>query len=187
MNMYKVKWTRLETEIFRFLCIRAGMSLNLREIARSLNVSPTAVSNALKNLEKDKTVKVTRSKKMNLFSIELNRDNPATINLKRVENLRLIYESGLYEILYDTFPGCTVILFGSYSNGDDVWTEKTEHRSDIDIAVIGTEKKTIDLTKFNEILEREVNINYYPSWKAIHKNLRENILRGIVLKGSIEL
>ena len=186
--MYKVKWTRLQAEIFRFLCIKAGQSLNLRGIAKPLKVSPTAISNALPELEIRGVIKVQKSKTMNLLSIELNRDDNKVIELKRVENLKIIYESGLSDFLFNEFPGCTVILFGSYSRGEDVWIGDTEeNRADIDIAIIGTKRKEIDLTKFDKMLERIVNINFYESWNKIHKHLKNNILNGILLKGSVEL
>lgn len=185
MDMYKVKWTKLQAGIFRFLCIKAGQSLNLRGVARPLKVSPTAVSNALIELEKEGLVKAEKSKTINLMSIEFNRDNKKAVEMKRVENLKMIYESGLSDFLFNEFPGCTIILFGSYSRGEDTWIE--ENRSDIDIAVIGTKRKEVDLTKFDKMLERTVIINFYGSWKDIHKHLKNNILNGIVLSGGIEL
>lgn len=82
----------------------------------------------------------------------------------------------------------TVILFGSYSRGDDVWINETEgHKSDIDIAIIGTKGKEIKLTRFDKLLERTIIINFYPSFKEIHKHLRDNILNGILLSGSVDL
>ncbi len=193
--MYTIKWTRLQAEIFRFLSIKAGQSLNLRGIARSLKRSPTAVSQALNDLEKEGLVKIKKAENMNLLSIEFNRDNPRAIELKRVENIKLIYESGLAKFLEESFPGCTVILFGSYSRGDDffggdgdIWIDKGEgHRSDIDIAVIGSKEKQLKLGEFDKKLERTVFINFYPSFKEIHKHLKDNILNGIVLSGSIDL
>ena len=188
MDMYKVKWTRLQAEIFRFLCIKAGQTLNLRGIARPLKVSPTAVSNALAELEKEKFVTVKKSKTMNLLSIEFNRDNQQAIEMKRVENLKMIYQSGLSEFLFNKFPGCTIILFGSYSKGEDLGIGETEeNRSDIDIAIIGTKGKETDLTKFDKMLEKTVFINFYKSWNDIHKHLKENILNGINLSGGVEL
>ncbi len=188
MDMYKLKWTRLQTEIFRFLCIRAGQVLNLREIARSLKVSPTAVSNSLKELKKEGLIKVRKSETINLLSIEFNRDNYRAVQLKRVENIKMIYESSMADFIYNEFPGCTIILFGSYSLGEDIWFGEIDERSsDIDIAVIGTKGKEVDLTKYNKLLERVVSIHFYTSWKGIHKHLRENILRGIILSGGIEL
>lgn len=180
MDMYKVKWTRLQTEIFRFLCVKTGIKFNAREIAKELKVSPTAISNALPEVEKESLVRVERLKNMNLLLIEFNRENQKAIDLKRVENLRMIYQSGIVEFLEDSFPGCAIILFGSYSRGEDIFS------SDIDIGIIGTKGKEIDLSKFCRILEREVIINFYVSWD-IDKNLRNNILNGIVLNGGISL
>lgn len=186
--MYQLKWTRLQAEIFRFLCVRTGQTLNLRGIAKPLKVSPTAVSNALMELEKEGLIKVKKSKTMNLLSIEFNRDNHKAIQLKRVENIKMIYESGLSDCLYNEFPGCTILLFGSYSLGEDTWfSEKDERNSDIDIAIIGTKGKEVDLTKYNRLLERIISINFYKSWNDIHKHLKDNILNGVVLSGGIEL
>lgn len=188
MDMYQLKWTRLQTEIFRFLCIKTGQTMNLRGIARSLKVSPTAVSNALKELEKEELVRVKKSETMNLLSIEFNRENHKAVQLKRVENLKMIYESGLADFLYNEFPGCTIVIFGSYSLGEDTWFgEKDERNSDIDIAIIDTKGKEVNLSKYNKSLERTLSINFYKSWGGIHKHLKENILRGIILSGGIEL
>lgn len=188
MDTYLIKWTLLQTKIFRLLCVKAGQSMNLRGIANALGVVPTTVSNTLPELEKKNLIKVTKSKTMNLISIELNRDNSRTIHLKRVENLKQIYESGLHDFFYNTFPGCTIILFGSYSRGEDVYFgEPEKHNSDIDVAIIGTKEKEIDLSKFEKFLERKVHINFYNSWKNIHKHLKESILNGILLSGSVEL
>jgi len=181
MDTYKLKFTKLQNEIFRLLCIKSGIVLNQREIARLLKVSPTAVSKVTKELEKEGLIKVIKNKTMNLFSIELNRDNEKAMMFKRVENLKMIYESGILKFLEEKFPGSTIVLFGSYSRGDDTIT------SDIDLAIISSKDKEIDLEKYNKLLEREIRINFYPGWKEIHKNLKENILNGIILVGGVEL
>jgi predicted nucleotidyltransferase len=187
MDKYKQKWTRLQEEIFRFLCINAGQTFNLRGIAKNLKKSPTAISNSLKTLKKEKIINVSKDKKMNLLAIELNRNNKKTIELKRIKNLELIYESRLVDFLEEKFPGTTIILFGSYSRGYDVWINKIEeNRSDIDIAVIGAKQTELDLTIFEKILERKINLNFYEDWK-IHKHLKDNILNGIVLVGGVDL
>jgi predicted nucleotidyltransferase len=162
------------------------MKFNQRGIAKMLNVSPPAVAKALPLLEKEGLVKFERGENINLNHISFNRDNPRAIQLKRVENLRQIYESGLFNFLFNEFPGCSILLFGSYSRGEDVGITN-ENRSDIDIAVIGAKGRELDLSKFNNILRREVIINFYESWKFIHKHLKRNILGGIMLNGSIEL
>ena len=181
MDMYKLKFTKLQNEIFRLLCIKAGMALNQRGISRLLKVSPTAVAKALPALKKESLVKIEKTQNMNLSSVELNRDNEKAIAFKRIENLKLIYESGLSMYLSESFPGCTIILFGSYSLGEDTTD------SDIDIAVIGSKEKETDLSRFDKILERTVFIHYYDRFSKINRNLCANILNGITLNGYVEL
>ena len=181
MDIYKVNWTRLQAEIFRALCIKAGNSMNLRGLAGIVKKTPTAILNVLPKLKAEGIIIIEKSRKMNLLSIELNRDNPKTICFKRIENLKMVYESGIIDYLKEKFQGSTIIIFGSYSKGEDT----TE--SDIDIAVIGSKEKAIDLAMFDKIFERKVTINFYKSFKEIHKHLLDNILNGILLNGGVEL
>ena len=71
MDMYKVKWTRLQSEIIKFLCISVGRAVSLRELSRKLHKTPTAVSNGLIELKKDGIVRVEKSENIKLLSIEL--------------------------------------------------------------------------------------------------------------------
>ena len=180
MDMYKLKFTKLQQEMLRLLFVKAGMSFNERGIARLLKVSPTAISNSLNALEKEKLIVVLKDAESKRLSIQLNRENPKIFMLKRAENLKMIYESGLVEYLTEKFPSATIILFGSYSFGED-----TIH-SDIDIAVIGAKQKEAALEKFDILLERTIFLQFYASLKEINKNLRENILNGIVFKGAVK-
>ena len=188
VNIYKSEFTILQQEILRYLFVKAGMSFNARGLARPLERTQAGVIKALPELEKEGLVKIKKDKDSGRWSIELNRDNPKTIALKRVENLRRIYESEIVDFLEDNFTGSTIILFGSYARGEDVWTNEEEgYVSDIDIAVIGTKGKEIELTRFEKMLERTIIINFYNSFKEIHKNLKDNILNGILLSGSIDV
>ena len=179
MDTYKVKWTVLEEKIFSLLCIRAGEKLSQREIAIILKVSPTAVANSIKKLKDNSLIKVEKTKTINFVS--LNRDEPKAIELKRAENLKNVYISGLSDYLERELAGSTVILFGSYARGEDTNT------SDIDLAVIERKDKMLELEKYEKILNRKINVNFYNSWKKIHKHLKNNILNGILLHGGVEL
>ena len=179
MDIYKFNFTVLEQEIFSFLCLRAGERLSQREIAKILGVSPTAVSNSIKALKKNNMIKVEKTKTINFISF--NRDDQRAVDLKRAENLKNIYISGLADFLESELPGGTIMLFGSYSKGEDT------NASDMDIAVIERKEKAIELEKYENSLNRKININFYNSWKDIHKHLRNNILNGILLHGSIEI
>lgn len=181
VNIYKLKWTNLQQDILRVLFIKAGTSLNQRQISNIINVTQPAVMKALPELEKEGFIKLEKDKMTKRWSIELNRNNQRIMQLKRVDNLKQIYESGLADFLDREYAGGTIILFGSYSRGDDT------NNSDIDIAVIGRKEKDINLTKYEKILERKININFYDSFDKIHKNLKENLANGISLNGGFEL
>ncbi len=181
VNIYKLKLTCLQQEILRYLYINAGKSFNARNIAVGLEVSQPAISKALPQLEKEGYVKVQKDKLSKRLIIELNRENAYIVGLKRVDNLKQLYDSGLVQFLYDSFAGATIILFGSYSLGEDTIT------SDIDLTVIGIKEKKLDISKFEKLLERTIIINYYDSLKNIDTHLLNNILNGITLKGAVEL
>ena len=181
METYKLKFTRLQNEIFRTLCIKAGMKFNQSALAKMLKVSPTAIAKALPLLEKEGLVKIERGDNINLNHVSFNRDSERAVFFKKTENLRLLYEINLIQFLYNSLPGSTIILFGSYSKGEDT------AQSDIDIAVIGYKNKELDVSEFEKKLEHAININYYESWQKIHKNLKNNILNGITLAGAVEL
>ena len=179
MEIYKLRWTRLQTQIFSLLCIRAGEELSQREIAQLLEVSPTAVAKSLEALNKKNLITIKKTKNINFVSF--NRDERKALKLKQAENLRNIYLSGLFDYLEEKLAGGTIILFGSYSKGEDVKS------SDIDIAVIERKEKLLKLKEFEHLLNREIIVQFYDSWKNIHKHLKNNILNGIILAGSVEL
>jgi len=179
MDIYKVKWTQVQMSLFSLLCLKVGENLTQREIARYLGVSPTTIANSLVELEKEKLITIEKNRSMNF--VYLNRDNKKVIELKRVENLKNIYSSGLAEVLIEEFPGASIVLFGSYSKGED------SYKSDLDISIVGKKEKRIDLVKFEKTLNRKISIQFYPSFKEIHKNLRESIMNGIVISGGVEL
>lgn len=142
VSMYKLKLTNLQQEILRLLFIKAGAALNQRRISKTLEVTQPAVMKALPKLEKEGLIKQHQDKESKRWSIELNRDNHKVMQLKRADNLRQIYESGLADFLEKQFAGTAIILFGSYSRGEDIIN------SDIDIAVIGRKEKR---NRFNSI------------------------------------
>jgi predicted nucleotidyltransferase len=181
VNRSKQKLTRLQEEILRLLFIKVGTSLNQRRIANLLEFSQPAVMKSLPGLEKRNLIILEKDKHSKIWSIELNRENREVIGLKRSDNLKQIYEFGLVNFLEEKLAGATIMLFGSYSLGEDI------DRSDIDIAVIGRKPKDISLENYETKLNRKININFYDSWKEIHKHLKNNILNGIVLSGGVDL
>ena len=179
MDIDELKFTTLEQQIFSLLCKCAGKKMSQREIAKHLGVSPTAVSKSLKRLVNKKLAKIEKFKNINLVS--LNRDEQKVIDLKRVENLKQVYLSGLSDYLLNKLAGATIVLFGSYSKGEDILS------SDVDIAIIGRKEKHLQLEKYRRFLNRHLHLLFFESWKKINKHLRNNILNGIIFHGSVEL
>lgn len=181
MDIYKVKFTILQEEILRFLFIKSGMSFTARAIAKALKVSPTAIAKSLEGLEKEELIDVKKDKESKRLNIQLNKENPDIFHLKRTENIKMIYESGIAEFLAESFPGTAIILYGSYSYGEDIIN------SDIDIAIIGAKEKEVNLSKYEKLLERGIHCNFFQNFREIHINLKNNILNGIILNGSVEI
>jgi len=180
-NIYKPKLTNLQQAILRLMFVKAGIQLNQRQIARLLGVSAPAVMKALPRLKNDDLIQLKQDKETKRWEIKLNRDNHKAVQLKRADNLKLIYEIGLADYLEKELAGATIILFGSYSLGEDAVN------SDIDIAVVERKDKLLNLEEYAKKLNRAININFYDSWNAIHKDLKNNILNGILLHGGINL
>lgn len=179
MDIYKLNFTTLQLEIFSLLCLRAGEKFSQRDIAQMLKVSPMAITNSMKGLKENNLIKLEKTKTINFISF--NRENGRAVELKRTENIKNIYLSGLSDYLEQQLAGGTIILFGSYSLGEDTST------SDVDIAVIERKDKKMDLDKYEKTLHRKINLNFYNSWSEIHQHLKNNILNGILLHGSIQL
>ncbi len=181
MNIYKLQFTQLQTEIIRFLMLFPEKEFNQRRIAQSLGFSMTAVSKSLPLLEKLELASIKKDPESGRLSIRLNTDNPRITGMKRAENLRSFYESGLDMFLEEKFAGAPIILFGSYSRGEDVSS------SDIDIAIIGRKEKAADMKEYEKKLFRKISLHFYDSLYSINNNLKENIINGIVISGGIQL
>ena len=183
MDIYKLKFTGLQRDLLEFLFDYPTTKFSERELSRRLNVSPTGISKAIRALEKMGLVKIGKNF---MLEVRLNTDNDRSEHMwgiKRVSNLGKIYSSGLFSALFYSLPGRTIILFGSYSHGEDI------ESSDIDIAVIGASPRNFmlkDIEKFEKALNREINIQFF-DWDKTDKNLKESIINGIVLKGHVEL
>ena len=74
----------------------------------------------------------------------------------------------------------SIIVFGSYAKGEDI------EDSDIDIFVECEEEK-LDLEPFEKQLKRKVQFHFKENFKAYSKELRNNIINGIILRGYLEV
>jgi len=179
MNNSLKRFTKTEEKIIEFLFANPTTSFRGRALASKLKKPASGVIKSARNLEKQGLVKISKDFTL---SIKLNRENKETFVLKRIYNLKSLYESGLVSFLSSALPGSAVIVFGSYAYGED-----TED-SDIDIAIIGYKEKELEkMPVYEKILHRKLQLHFFKSTENIHKNLRQNVINGIVLEGAIKL
>lgn len=152
---------------------------HIREIARLTGFSPAGALKALKKLIKQDLIIETRTKVVTNY--QANRESPKWSPLKKAYNFYSLYASGLVEELVNSYEEPeAIVLFGSYAHGTDA------EKSDIDVAIVTSSEITADLSKFENVLMRKINIIELDISKA-KKEFLNNLANGIVLHGHLTL
>src|SRR3989344_2555725 len=156
----------------------------LRELARLTKLSTTAVKYAIKNLLKENIIKTEKEKKYLFY--KANWDAQEYKWTKKFYNIQKILESGLLNYLDQelNYPEA-IVLFGSAAKGEDA------ERSDIDLFVFSANKKELDLKMFERKLGKPIILQLFNKTeleiaKKKNKELINNIINGIMLKGYLE-
>lgn len=151
---------------------------HMREIERMTKLSLPGVRDNLKKLEKENLVISSQNKIMkNYFAL---RSDKFTA-LKRSYNLYSLFTSGFIDFLRNIYEEPeAIILFGSYSKGEDNST------SDIDIAVISRKELEPNVSKFEKILKRRINI-METNLKKSEPEFLNSLTNGIVLYGFLRV
>ena len=153
-------------------------SFRLRELSRMSKISPPSVLNYLKEFEKQDLIK--RYEKRDVPFYQANLDNEDFIQYKKLSILFELHDSGLIDFLWEKLSPEAIILYGSQIKG-----ESTEN-SDIDLFIIGREKR-IDIEKFQKKLNSEIHLLFEKNPINISKELKNNLINGVVLKGYLKL
>ena len=150
-----------------------------REIERNSGVSIGSVSRYIEALQKDGFVKTKKA--ANSIFARANRDNTLFMQMKKSHNLESLHSSGLVQHLMEKLRPDALVIFGSYSRGED------DEESDIDIASIHGRNSNLNLAEFEKNLKRKISITKIKSIKDAPKEFRNTLANGIVLAGSIEV
>ena len=158
--------------------------IGLSELALSIKSSKTSTKQAIESLVNRGII--TREIAGKAWILIANQRNQIFIRKKVPYYLDKIYESGIIEAIRNKIPQArTIILFGSYRNGDDI------EESDIDIAVEILDNRELEIVRLG-ILEQlgyrkniPINLHIFTRNK-IDLNLFANIANGIVLEGFLE-
>jgi predicted nucleotidyltransferase len=173
-------------KIANVLYIFPDKDFTLTALSEESGVSKSTASELIRELEKSGFIKMEWIGKKTLL-IRANRESSIFIKWKIVNNLTIIYDSGIVEFLNDHYRNPKAMaLFGSFRWGQD------GKDSDIDIAVevvddVGYDVHTFPaLKEFEKMLNRKIQVHVF-NRNRIDLNLFNNIANGIVLVGFLEV
>lgn len=153
----------------------------LIEISKKSKLAHTSVKKNLIVLKKEKIINEYSEKrgKRQFPNYTANTENQFYKEHKKIYNLINIRNSVVIEFIKDKLMPKCIILFGSYSKGEDIET------SDIDIFVEAKGQK-IHLNKFEKILKRKIELHFNEDFNRYPKELKNNIINGDILYGYLE-
>ena len=151
---------------------------SVRGLARNLKLSHATVLKYIADLDKLSFIK---KKEATLYPTYFaNTESKKYKFYKRNWLIFKINESRIIEHIQKEALPSTILLFGSGAKA--TFSEK----SDIDIFVEANETK-LDLTKYEKKLNRKINLLFEQNINNLSKELRNNIINGIVLYGFIKI
>lgn len=164
-------------KILRVFFDSPNKKYQLRQLSRITKISLPSVKKHVIELLKQDLVKVVNSGLYKGYKSSLSEKYKL---LKRNDLLLRLEESGLIRQLEDIYTPNCIILYGSAIEGAD------DERGDIDIFV-QSQQKNIDLKKYENKLNRTINIIFEPDITKIDKTFKNTLSNGIVLKGFLKV
>ena len=154
--------------------------LRVRQIERTLNLPLPSIIRYTKELVKEKILEIENIANIKLF--KANYGSSEYLLEKKLHNIKQLYTSGLINYLIEEYSNPPIILFGSFSRGEDI------EDSDIDIYIETPAKDKPNLEKFEKILQKEIQVFIHKNLKNIsNPHLANNIINGMTLNGFIEI
>ena len=153
--------------------------LRVRQIEREIKLPLPSVIRYCKELEKEEVLKKETISGISAYSAD--RNSKKFLIAKRLFNINSIFESGLIDYIVKEYFNPVIVLFGSYSKGEDI------EESDIDLYVETPKKQEFNLKKFEKILSRRIQLFNYRNIKEVQNHhLSNNIINGITLNNHLE-
>lgn len=175
-----MKTQNIKQKMMNYFFENPTVKLRVRQIEREVKVPLPSVIRYTKELKKEEILQSSEISGVKFYSAD--RISKKFLLEKVLFNLRTIYHSKLVDYLIKECSNPTIILFGSYSKGEDI------ESSDIDIYIETPSKKKIKVEKFKKNLKRNIQLFIYPNIKKVtNPMLANNILNGIKLNGFIEV
>ncbi len=175
MKTYDIKY-----RIIEFFFTNPTKRLRVRELERELKAPLPSVIRYVKELINEGLLKVIKISNVTFYTAD--RSSKKFILLKRLRNIRKIYDSGLNDFLINELGNPVIILFGSFFKGDDI------EDSDIDLFIQSELNKKINLNKFEQLLNRGIQLFIHKNIKDVkNTDLMNNIINGFTINGLLEV
>ena len=170
----------IKSRIKEYFMLYPTKKLRVRQIERELNLPLPSIIRYTKELEQEGIIKNEQITNIKAYSAD--RSSKYFILEKKLFNIKSIYDSGLIDYLIKNYDNPNIILFGSYSKGEDI------EKSDIDIYIETTKKVERISENLEKELKRKIQIFRYKNINEIeNKELANNIINGIKLNGFLEI
>jgi predicted nucleotidyltransferase len=168
----------IKKTIMEHFFMHPNAKLRVREIERILKLPLPSVIKYCRELEKEGIL--VRESLGNVTFYTASRSEQYLLE-KKLYNIRSMYASGLVQYLKKELSNPPVILFGSYSKGED------NEDSDIDLYVESPSRKTMALGAFESKLKRHIQIFRHTGICEVkNTHLANNIINGIPLNNQVE-
>mgnify|MGYP002824656031 CR=1 FL=1 len=151
---------------------------HIRELARELKIPKTTVSYHINGFLKEKLI--IKNLKGVFPSFRANETHEKYRFYKKEEFLKKLIESKLLDFLENEFNPKCIVLFGSFAKSE------YDRKSDVDIFVQSKESK-YSLGKYEKLLKHKINLFFEHDLNNLSKELLNNIINGVKLRGFIRL
>ena len=174
-----MKTYNIKEKIKEHFFMNPTKKMRVRQIEREVKLPLPSVIRYCQELEREEILKKETISGVTTYSAD--RASKKFLIAKRLFNIKSIFESGLADHMTKGYFNPVIVLFGSYSKGED--TEE----SDIDLYVETPKKHEFNLQKFEKILSRRIQVFNYRKIKEVPNNhLSNNIINGITINNFLE-
>ena len=174
-----MKTYNIKERIREYFFMNPTKKMRVRQIEREIKLPLPSVIRYCKELEREEILKRETISGVSTYSAD--RASKKFLIAKRLFNIKSIFESGLLDYMIKEYFNPVIVLFGSYSKGEDI------EESDIDLYVETPKKHEFKLQKFEKILKRKVQVFNYRNIREIpNHHLSNNIINGITINNFLE-
>lgn len=161
-------------------------TIHIRELARRTNKHPNTIISVTDELQEQEILVKQRDEDSNRVLISANKKRPYFAQKCTAYYLEQLYRCGLITYLQEQYFHPTILLFGSIAKAQHTET------SDIDLFVLSDVDKHVDLSKYEQVLSREIQLVIqthatYQEFTKSNPELANNVLNGLLLEGYMQV